>query len=103
MGTQKEQLNVVDCTGNVSAEANSSSSMKQLPIASSVENTNIQHDKKITPEDALSRVMGGEELVWSNCPNCNSVLAVYIRTSKPSVALGPIVPVHQVPLSTDDR
>lgn len=103
MGTQKEQLNVGDCTGNVSAEANSSSLTLQHPTALNVENINTQPDKKITPEEALSRVMEGEEIVWSCCPNCTSVLAVYIRTSKPHVALGPTVAVHPERPSTDDR
>lgn len=59
--------------------------------------------KKITPEDAISRVREHEELIWSCCPNCNSVLAVYIQQGKAPFALGPIVSVRQEPLSTDDR
>jgi hypothetical protein len=99
---QKEQPPEKECTGSVTVAANSSTSTPLDPTASSVENMQLPADKRITTEDALSRVMPGEELVWSCCPNCNSTLAVYIRTSKVSVALGPIQSVHPGQLSTGD-
>lgn len=63
----------------------------------------LNEHAKITPEDALSRVQKDEELIWSCCPNCNSVLAVYIRPGKVAFGVAPILAVHQEPPSTDDR
>lgn len=100
---QKEQSHEEECTGSVTVDAMCSTSTQLVPTVSSVENETIHPDKKITPEEALSRVMEGEEIVWTSCPNCNSVLAAYIRTSKVSVALGPIVAVRPEQLSTDNR
>lgn len=39
----------------------------------------LKDSEKITPEEARSRVMEGEELVWAKCPCCGCELAVYIK------------------------
>jgi hypothetical protein len=103
MEEQKGKLNEKECIGNAPVETSSSISTQKGLIASTVESMQRPADKRITPEEALSRVMEGEELLWSCCPNCNSTLAVYIRTSKVHVAVGPIVPVRPELSSTDDR
>ena len=90
-----------ETTGIVSAETIFSTSNQPtatVPVAEQLSPV----DKRITPEEALSRVMSGEELLWACCPNCNSTLAVYIRTDKVHVGVGPIVPVRPEPPSTDD-
>lgn len=57
-----------------------------------------------TPEQHVATgASNGEEVLFVNCPSCKAVLAAYIRTGKVPVALGPIEPVHQVPLSIDGK
>lgn len=42
-------------------------------------------DKKITRTDALARVKDGEELLFTTCPCCQNLLAVYINPKKDTV------------------
>lgn len=35
--------------------------------------------EKITPEEAISRVREGEELVMATCPHCSGIIAIYIK------------------------
>jgi hypothetical protein len=35
--------------------------------------------EKITPEEAISRVREGEELVMAHCPHCHETIAIYIK------------------------
>lgn len=65
---------------------------------------NFKTEQEKTPSEHLAvGASNGEEVLFTNCPNCKSVLAAYIRIGKAPFVLGPIEPVRQEPLSTDDR